>query len=87
MRDFCIITHLPSNQLQLVYKYSVDPLNYKTSFGSIVFQSNSARNICRLMVLHKTVYNSLTPDHSLYLGCELTKAEFALWFEQYYIQD
>lgn len=52
----------------------------------ICFTANNASIMINLLSLHNLIY-LLSATHILYLGKEVCKAEFSVFFKQSYVQD
>jgi len=88
MSCYCIIGYNKNNMLKLSYYSIMSVLSPSavTLLVPIIFIAKNARNVCILLQYHQDIINSLSPDHCLYLGRELMKAEIALIMQQQYIQ-
>lgn len=88
MTSYCVVKVLNNKMIQLSYYLvlSVRDRCIKNSFIPIVFTANNAKSICDLMQYHQNIFITLSPDHALYLGRELMRAELALIMSQEYTQ-
>nr|YP_009313877.1 Hypothetical protein ORF_1 [Hommersandiophycus borowitzkae]SCW22131.1 Hypothetical protein ORF_1 [Hommersandiophycus borowitzkae] len=84
---YCKIIVIPDNYIILaVYLYN-NKLFIEDSQTYVIFKATKADTMIHLVQKHLYIYSELSVSHSLYIGCELVKAEIALIMRQDYIQN